>query len=884
MSIRFHRLTSGFDLVRERLSASLGVHWFRNRGIGLKIGLGFGVILLFFLSAGVTTYLALQNASAGFVEYRTIARSTNLLAKIQTDLLNIRDNVKDYLITGNEDALKNYQAHISTTRARLASTKAEMDDQERIVRLNEVETKLARYNEAFSQIVELRKKRIHLVNDVIYVEGPSMGEKLNDLFQRFQGTGKADVLYQLGNTLKYLNTGRLYASRFLDTGDPIHANAADSELFLFEDYLSALDTILDGYSLKVLAEIKQSLAAYKDALTQAVAAVQRQNVLADEIVKSIGPDVAATVGDLTDSIRVRQDSLGPKLVSRNASANALVAGLLAAALTLGTLIALYLARNITLPLRRATRVMESIRLGRLDERVGLEQKDEVGRLSRAIDDFTDTLAAFTGLLRRMGQGDFSMRVPLQSPEDEIGRAAQQMVDGVRSLALGARSAAEQVSAGAGEMLEASQSLSQAATQQAASVEEITSTMQLIGSQAKTNADNAAKAHTLGQEAEEAAKVGVREMDGLVLAMRELDQSSKGIAKIIKVIDEIAFQTNLLALNAAVEAARAGKHGRGFTVVANEVRNLASRSAKAASETEGMIESALAKVAQGTKQANRTAEVLDGIAEMGQRSAALVGEISAASDEQARGAHEVGIALSQIQNVTLDNTAQAEEVAAAATELSSQSQTLQRLIHRFQLGSGSAGQLPAPETETAPPAELPEALTADRTDATPGNTPSEGAHLTLPSAEPLDAWPGPDQEALAPVLEAPEASELPDETRESEIGTTEVAAEVATGIPQEIPAQASAQESAAELVTGLVAEFVSELDMDEVETDAEQRNNAKPPLADAETSPDQEAPKVEAVEAHPTDGAEPEDLPSVSSGEIIPPEQVIALDDEEFGRY
>jgi len=243
---------------------------------------------------------------------------------------------------------------------------------------------------------------------------------------------------------------------------------------------------------------------------------------------------------------------------------------------------------------------------------------------------------------------------------------------------------DQVASGALQVSDASQSLSQGATEQASSLEEITSSMQEIGSQTKNNAENASQANQIATTAREAAESGDEQMGELRNAMDEINESSKNINKIIKVIDEIAFQTNLLALNAAVEAARAGRHGKGFAVVAEEVRSLAERSAKAAKETAEMIEKAVKKAEIGAQMAEKTSGILNEIVTGSSKVTDIVAEIAAASNEQAQGVSQVTIGLSQVEQVTQQNTASAEQSAAAAEELSSQSGQLKGMVSRFKL--------------------------------------------------------------------------------------------------------------------------------------------------------------------------------------------------------
>jgi methyl-accepting chemotaxis protein len=255
-----------------------------------------------------------------------------------------------------------------------------------------------------------------------------------------------------------------------------------------------------------------------------------------------------------------------------------------------------------------------------------------------------------------------------------------IVKPINKIISGLNEGAEQVAAASGQVSVASQSLAEGATEQAAGLEETSSSLEEMASMTKQNADNAQQANSLASNARKAADNGTVAMKKMSEAINDIQKSSDKTAKIIKVIDEIAFQTNLLALNAAVEAARAGEAGKGFAVVAEEVRNLAMRSAEAAKDTSAMIEESVKNSKNGVDIAEEVAKSLDEIITGISKTSNLVGEIAAASQEQAQGIDQINTAVAQMDKVTQQNAANAEESASASEELSSQAGSMNEIVN------------------------------------------------------------------------------------------------------------------------------------------------------------------------------------------------------------
>ncbi len=305
-------------------------------------------------------------------------------------------------------------------------------------------------------------------------------------------------------------------------------------------------------------------------------------------------------------------------------------------------------------------------------------------LKDALNQTLVSLGSLADAATTISAGNLNIEVVPKSDVDAMGHAVAKILNNMNQTLGQVRAAADEIAIGSNQIADGSQSLAQGATQQASSLQQISASMAELSSQTDTNAQNSHQANQIAATAKQSAETGDVQMKTMIRAMSEINQSSQDISKIIKVIDSIAFKTNLLALNAAVEAARAGVHGKGFAVVSNEVRSLAGQSAQAAKETTEMIENSSTKVQQGIEIADQTAFALVEIVNGVDKVSDLIGEIAAASKEQADGIREVNIGLSQIERVTQSNTSVAEQSAASSQQLASQANNLKQLLSQFEL--------------------------------------------------------------------------------------------------------------------------------------------------------------------------------------------------------
>lgn len=376
---------------------------------------------------------------------------------------------------------------------------------------------------------------------------------------------------------------------------------------------------------------------------------------------------------------------------------------------------LFVRKKVITPLKVIQQEMLEFAKGNMSTTAEMEENtSELGMLVYSVNQMRKSLKALIldihEKLTQMAQGDMNIQTEVEYIGDfaeievSMKKISVSLSEALREINL----VSDQVSAGADQVASGAQALSQGSTEQASAVEELSATIQDINEKIGQNAKDTDSANELTMETGSKVNQSKAKMQELVVAMEEIKQTSQQIEGIVKAIDDIAFQTNILALNAAVEAARAGTAGKGFTVVADEVRNLAAKSAEASQNTQELIKNSIQAVDHGSSLAMDTAKVLEETAAEADRVVESIQRIAEASAEQAQATKQIALGLDQVSCVVQTNSATAEQSAAASQELSGQASMLKTLVGKFQVAKEDPTTYSTEEPQTYR-AEMPAAV-------------------------------------------------------------------------------------------------------------------------------------------------------------------------------
>lgn len=608
---------------------------FRQLSLSKKLGAGFSVVLGLLVLVGFISFYTIENASTDFETYRALARDTNLMGRVQANMLMIRMNVKDFLITESDRDIEQFNEYTELTAGFMKQAQSDIQNPQRAAMVDRADNALSNYETAFEKVRLARDSKQKLVGQILAPLGENLLSDLNDILDSAERDGDMVAAYHSSMALKQFLLVRLYVMYFLESNDKKYITRVEEEFEKMKTPIDTLKTELQNVQRRQwLADVDQEKDEYMKGFRRLVTVIVERDDVVQNTLDKLGPEIAQLVEDIKLSVKEEQDILGPKVQAANNQGVMFIVILSIVAVLIGIAITVIIVRGV---------------LNQLGD-----DPQEIARIAQLL-----------------GKGDLTItfdETKAKGVYGEIKNTVERLVQVVTDV----RSASANVSSGSAELSSTAQELSQGATEQASSVEETTSSMEEMGANIQQNADNANQTETISLKAAKDAEESGSAVSEAVHAMKE-------IAGKISIIEEIARQTNLLALNAAIEAARAGEHGKGFAVVAAEVRKLAERSQVAAGEISELSTSSV-------EVAERAGDMLEKLVPDIKKTSELVQEISAASREQNSGAEQISRAIQQLDQVIQQNASATEEMASTSEELASQAQQLEDTMEFFTLDS------------------------------------------------------------------------------------------------------------------------------------------------------------------------------------------------------
>ena len=672
---------------------------FVDRKISTKITIGFACVLAVTAVISVGAYMSFGKAESGLDLVVRSATNLRMATELDRNIGKLGTAVDSYSQFGSAAARDKVKAAIVAADISIQALVNDILNPTRKKVAQEIAAQFESYAKTFPKIVELKDAQSALTAQVLSPSGDKLRAGLIKLRDAAAKDGDLAVVALANEGNDLFSQLRMNSIKFNTRHDKESGDLVEKYYGETAKFVAGLETAIKADNRKVYDEVRSAFDQYRSAFLTNKRAFDEQRALESAVTKT-----AEQIGGQLDVLKqgILENNQRTVATTRDVmgSTGNFIVILAIGGLVIGAVLAWLIGRVISRPIVALVPELEKLAQGDFNVRVpGLGRKDEVGQIAGAVAEMASRVSATIGEIKASGR--------------EVTNASA-------------------------EISTATTDLSQRTEEQAASLEETSAAMEELSATVRKNAENAQQASQSATATRDVADRGGQVVAKAVEAMAKIEDSSRKISDIIGVIDEIARQTNLLALNAAVEAARAGEAGRGFAVVASEVRSLAQRSSQAAKDIKDLITNSNGQVKDGVELVNRAGASLTEIVESIKGVAAIVGDIANASIEQATGIDQINKALTQMDEVTQQNSALVEENAATAKTLEHQAKAMDEQVAYLQIDNGSdyrapstsrareQEERPAPRPVAAPPSRGPAAKSRPQPVAAPKRAAAAGA--------------------------------------------------------------------------------------------------------------------------------------------------------------